>query len=467
MTSGAITNTTDGATDGATAGATSAATGAATDAAVGAAADAATLGTNGDAVGGAAHRAFDAAMTRLGPFEPAPLLAVAVSGGADSLALAVLADAWARPRGGAVLALVVDHGLRAAAAEEARLTERLLASRGIAVRVLRLAGLAHGPALAERARIARYAALVAACAAAGALHLLVGHQAADQAETVALRALRGSFSAGLAGMAALVELPTVRLLRPLLGVPPGALRAVLETMGIGWVEDPSNRDPRALRVRLRLLAADRDGPAAARLAAAAAVAGAARAAAETQAAFALAQAAVLRPEGFAVLAGGAIPPAALAALIQAIGGANYPPAPDAVAALAAHPAPATLGGVRLLPAGRLGPGLLLVREVVAMAPKVPAIQGAVWDGRYRLADDATPPAGTTLGPLDQDAPRFRNRSALPAAVLRTLPALRAGATLLAVPHLGYPDAATCAHMRVLFAPPRPTAGAPFHPAPIG
>ena len=346
-------------------------------------------------------------MARLAPFEPAPLLAVAVSGGADSLALAVLADAWARARGGSVIGLVVDHGLRAAAANKARLTELVLASHGIAVRLLRLAGLTHGPALAERARTARYAALVAACEAVGALHLLVGHHAADQAETVALRALRGSFSAGLAGMAGLVELPTVRLLRPLLGVPPGALRALLETKGIGWVEDPSNRDPRALRVRLRLLAGDRDGPGAARVAEAAAVAGAAREAAETQAADMLAHAASLRPEGFAVLAGAAIPPAALAALIQAIGGAPYPPAPDAVAGLAARPAPATLGGVRLLPAGRLGPGLLLVREIAAMAPPVPGFPGAVWDGRYRLARDATPPAGTTLGPLGEDATRFR------------------------------------------------------------
>ncbi len=417
---------------------------------------------NDGASGAVTDSAFAAAMARLAPFEPAPRLAVAVSGGADSLALAVLANAWAQARGGAIMAFVADHGLRAAAAGEARLTEQVLTRLGIATQTLRLAGLTHGPALAERARIARYAALIAACEAAGVLHLLVGHHAADQAETVALRALRGSFSAGLAGMAALVELPTVRLLRPLLGVPPGVLRGLLETKGIGWIEDPSNRDQHALRVRLRLLAGDRDGPAAARLAAAAGVAGAARQAAETQAADRLAQAASLHPEGFAVLTQAAIPPNALAALIQAIGGAPYPPAPDAVAVLAARPAPATLGGVRLLPAGRLGPGLLLVREIAAMAPPVAAIPGAMWDGRYRLARNAVPPAGTTLGPLGGDATRFRKRSTLPSAVLRTLPAMRAGRTLLAVPHLQYPDAATCACMRVVFAPPHPAAGAPFH-----
>jgi tRNA(Ile)-lysidine synthase len=402
-------------------------------------------------------------MARLGPFEPAPLLAVAVSGGADSLALALLADAWARARGGAIIALVVDHGLRAAAADEARLTEDVLGRHRVVVRRLRLSGLAHGPALAERARTARYAALIAACEAADALHLLVGHHAADQAETVALRALRGSFSAGLAGMAALVELPTVRLLRPLLGVAPGALRALLRARGIAWVEDPSNRDPHALRVRLRLLAGDRDGPGPARISEAAAIAGAARAASETQAADMLARHAALRPEGFAVLAATALPPAALAALIQAVGGAPYPPAPNAVATLAARPAPTTLGGVRLLPAGRLGPGLLLVREIAAMAPAIRAVPGTMWDGRYRLARDATPPSDTTLGPLGQDAARFRGRSGLPTAVLQTLPALRCGAALLAVPHLQYPDAASCVRVRVVFAPPHAAAGAPFHP----
>jgi tRNA(Ile)-lysidine synthase len=418
--------------------------------------------------------AFADAMAELEPFEPAPLLAVAVSGGADSLALALLADAWARAGGGSVLALVVDHGLRAEAADEARLTAERLAAQRIAARVLRLKNLPHGPALAKRARIARYAALAEACAEAGALHLLLGHHAADQAETVALRALRGSLSAGLAGMAALVERPTVRLLRPLLAEPPGRLRALLRARRIAWVEDPSNLDTSASRVRLRLLAGDRDGPGTAQVAAAASVAGAARKAAEAQAAALLGRTVSLRPEGFAVIPGTAMPPAALGALIQAVGGALYPPASDAVAALVARSAPGTVGGVRLLPAGRLGPGLLVVREAAAMAPPTAAIPGAIWDGRYRLADDATPPfcatpGALTLGALGAEARLFRRNSALPAAVLRTLPALRSGTTLLAVPHLHYPDAAACARFRVLFAPPRPAAGAAFRPSgrPIG
>ena len=139
------------------------------------------------------------------------------------------------------------------------MTRQRLDRRGIFANVLPLAGLAQGPALAARARRARYAALEAACAAAGVLHLLLGHHAGDQAETVAMRRLAGSGPDGLAAMAALAETENVRLLRPLLMVPPGRLRATLRAAGQDWVEDPSNADLTTLRARLRARLADRDG----------------------------------------------------------------------------------------------------------------------------------------------------------------------------------------------------------------
>lgn len=402
-------------------------------------------------------------MARLGPFEPQPLLAVAVSGGADSLALTMLADAWARAHGGMVIGLIVDHALRAESAAEARLTAQRLAARGIAARVLSLTGLARGPGLADRARQARYRSLVAACAELGALHLLLGHHAGDQAETVAQRVLRGSASAGLAGMAALVERPTVRLLRPLLATPPEALRDLLRALGTDWVEDPSNRDRLALRSRLRAGLARPDGAAAgiAAIGKAASVAARARAAEDESVAVTLAASVALRPEGFAVLPAVRLPVTALRSLIQMVSGAAYPPSPDAVAVLAASPASATLAGVRLLPAGRLGPGLVLMREEAAMVPPVSAVPGVVWDGRFRLTADATVAQGATLGALGADAARFRTRDGLPSAMLRTLPALRVDGMLVAVPHLLYPTAAACAQVRVTFAPPRPACGAPF------
>jgi tRNA(Ile)-lysidine synthase len=415
---------------------------------------------------------FAALMTLLGPFEPSPRLAAAVSGGADSMALAVLAHAWAQGRCGSLLALVVDHGLRPESAAEAALTIERLATFGIPAQLLPI-DLRPGPALAERARAARYAALRAACAVQNIPHLLLGHHAADQAETVLMRRQSGSGPAGLAAMPALNEQTGLRLLRPLLDIPPVRLRVTLRAASIAWVEDPSNRDHRALRPRLRAGLDDPDGtgPAIAALWKAARAAGIVRAAQEAAIAETLAARAAIHSEGFALLSPGSIDPAALAALIQAIAGAAFPPPRTAVAALAAAPHPATLAGVRLLPAGRLGDGLLLVREAAAMGPPVAAQPGAVWDGRFRLEESAiqesavqesaVQPGHATIGALGGDAARLRHWSPLPSAILQTLPALRHGNSLVAVPHLLYPDRPTNAAMRLVWSPRRPAAGAPF------
>jgi tRNA(Ile)-lysidine synthase len=386
--------------------------------------------------------AFAAAMCKLGPFEPAPLLAVGVSGGADSMALALLAQDWAAMRGGRATAFVVDHGLRAESADEAALALARLSAQGIRGRVLPLSGLRHGAALAARARAARHAALRAACAEAGILHLLLGHHLADQAETVAMRLLARSGPAGLAGMGALVESPAVRLVRPLLGVAPGLLRNWLRRHGIAWVEDPSNADPAALRARLRALRGDADGtgPVTRAMGFAAGRRGERRAAAEADSAAVLAARAAIHPEGFALLTPGAIDAAALAALLAMVSGSGRMPSVARVADLAGRLRPATLGGVQVLPAGKLGAGWLLVREAAAIGPAVAAQDGAVWDGRFRLENAAALPAGCLVGALGRSAGALRRRSRLPAAVLHALPALWLHGTLVAVPHLRYRDA---------------------------
>jgi tRNA(Ile)-lysidine synthase len=406
-------------------------------------------------------------MAPLGPFEPRPRLAVAVSGGADSLALALLADHWARGVGGDARALIVDHGLRPAAAAEAALTRDRLAGRGIAAEVIGLAGLGHGPGLAARARAARYAALEAACRDAGRLHLLLGHHAADQAETLAMRMLAGSGAAGRAAMPALTETAGVRLLRPLLGVAPMRLRATLAAARLDWVEDPSNADPAAQRARLRRLRRDRDGhgPATRAAVAAAAASGRERTQSERLLAAELARRASLYPEGYALLRPGKLPAPALAALLRAVGGAAWAPAPARVEQLAGALRAATLGGVRLLPAGRLSAGAwLIVREADAMAPPVAARPGAVWDNRFRLLNADGLPPDTVLGATGDAAAGLRRRSGLPAAVLRTLPALWRGGALVAVPYLCYTAASGTRGPTVLFAPPSPVACAAFAPA---
>ncbi len=409
---------------------------------------------------------FAALMAPLGPFEPAPSLAAAVSGGADSLALAVCARDWVRARGGTLVALVADHGLRPELGGETSLTLSRLAHLGIPAQAQRLA-IAPGPALAARAREARLAALTAACAERGILHLLLGHHAGDQAETVLMRVLGRSAPAGLSGMATVRETGPVRLLRPLLSVPPARLRATLLTAKVGWVEDPSNADQRALRSRIRAWRNDPGGVgrATAALSDAAAGAGRERAIAEGDAAAALAASAVLRPEGFAVLRPGPVDPAVLSALLQMVGGRAYPPSTRQVAALARSPGPATLAGVRLSPAGRFGPGLLLTREVASMAAPAPAANG-VWDGRFRLVADAALLEGQCVGALGAAVLSLRSRSALPAIVLETLPALWRKTALVAVPHLDHPGDGPYAGVEALFCPPRAAAPAPFCPARI-
>ena len=402
-------------------------------------------------------------MTALGPFEPAPRIAAGVSGGADSMALALLADAWARERGGSLLALVVDHGLRAESGGEAASAAARLGSLGIAAKVLKIEGLARARRLAERARSARFAVLEAACAHAGILHLLLGHHAGDQAETLLIRSLGGSGPAGLAGMAPLVETTRLRLLRPLLAVAPARLRATLVSAGVAWIEDPSNADTTALRPRLRLLRRDRDGDGAATAALVAAAAASGRQSRRDgpKVAASLAEQAVLRPEGFAVLSG------------QPLGAARARgAAADARrgAVSAGHPIDrrprrgAAAGDPGRRPAAAGWPARSRTAGRARACRDGAAGSGA---GRRRLGralssrrGSAVPP-GATLGALDGDAARLRRFSPLPSAVLRTLPAVRQGATLLAVPHLHYPDPMRCADFPMLFSPPRPAVAAPF------
>ncbi len=407
--------------------------------------------------------AFASAMDCLDPFEPNPVLAVAVSGGADSMALAVLATAWASARGGSTHALVVDHGLRPASAAEAKLTINRLTAFGISSHLLPLSGLAQGPAMAERARTMRYQALFQACRELGILHLLLGHHAADQTETLMMRVLRSSQTYGLAGMAALRETGTLRILRPLLKVEPAFLRRFLTVRDLEWVEDPSNYDLRATRSRLRQrLTAGRHGETG--MACALSLAGRFRSHEEARAAAELACRVTIRPEGFALLSPGAIGSLALGCLLRTIGAQHYAPSQRQIVELAAKPVPATLAGVRILNAGRFGEGLLFVREEAAVMGGVRAAHNTIWDNRFRLLADGDMPKHAIVEKLGADAACFRYVSDLPSVVLRTLPAVRIGKVLETVPHLGYASSEHGRRMTALFDPPSPIAGAVFVPA---
>lgn len=435
------------------------------------------------ALGGAE---FEAAMAALGPWEGSPRLAAAVSGGVDSLALALLADRWARTRGGSLLCVIVDHGLRAGSAAEAGQARAWLAQRGIGATVLRAqAGREERGSIQERARRLRHRLLMERCIAAGISHLLLAHHRDDQAETVLMRMVRGSGVRGLAGIAPASLAPgsagRVRLLRPLLAQPKARLRATLEAMGQSWVEDPSNRDLRHERVRWRalmpLLASGGVEPG--RLASAALRLGQERGALDRATASWLAAAAApsryghvtVRMEGFAAL-DRTIAEAALARLLGAVGGAPYPPRRDSLSDLAEALRPSLPRLVRTL-AGcvvRLERGLLQVtREPSAVLHGCNARRGLLlWDGRFELQLTGPQAAldGLAVARLGREglAETRRRLKELglrpppaPARQLETLPALWGPAGLVEVPHLpGFFGAAPLAS--VAWAPRQPLTG---------
>jgi tRNA(Ile)-lysidine synthase len=267
---------------------------------------------------------FARLMAPFAPFESRPVLAVAVSGGRDSLALALLAYDWAGALDGRIVGLIVDHGLRAGSADEAAKTRDLLARHGIAAEILRWRGAKPATGLQEAARKARYRLLLDACRRRGILHLLVAHQADDQAETVTMRAARRSGPAGLAGMANLIEQRDARVLRPLLSIPRARLTASLEARAVAWIDDPSNLDSRFERARLRKAgsaSAPTDvGPARSRMAGDRRLA----AAAVDLLDFDLAGAVAIDRAGFARL-GRELGRGLLSRVIQAVGSRDYPP----------------------------------------------------------------------------------------------------------------------------------------------
>jgi tRNA(Ile)-lysidine synthase len=392
---------------------------------------------------------FDALMAPLGPFGPAPPLAAGVSGGPHSLALALLADAWARARGGSLLALIADHGLRADSGAEAARVAAGLTSRGIAARILDLR-LPAGPALQDRARAARLAALLAACGAEGRPWLLLGHHRDDQAETLLARAFSGSGPDGLAAMPPVRAAPEALILRPLLGQAPSRLEATVAAAGLVPERDPSNADPRFLRARLR--AALGDGAAGHEALAAAAAAFASRRAARERAIAARLAAgarlsslghARIDPRAFGQDATGI---AAFALLLRLVGGAPYAPDEAAAAALLGR-GQGTLAGCWLRPAPQ--GGLWLLREPGAVAAPVAALHGTLWDGRFRLTGPGA--AGHSLGALG--AAPLPGGPRLPAALRRGLPAIRdAEGALAAVPGLDYPSPFAVLPFTLAFAP---------------
>ena len=180
-------------------------------------------------------------------------VALAVSGGADSTALMLLAFRWAaaHPSSPQLFVLTVDHGLRPEAAQEAAQVQAQAESIGLPHRTLRWTGPKPDANLQEAARDARYRLLAQAAIDAGAATLLTAHTLDDQAETLLLALARGSGLYGLAAMPRQRPLGPLQLVRPLLAIPKSRLITTLRAANWVWSEDPGNSSDRYARSRLR------------------------------------------------------------------------------------------------------------------------------------------------------------------------------------------------------------------------
>ena len=179
--------------------------------------------------------------------KPGQKLLLAVSGGADSLALAAACEFEAKKLGLKIAAAVIDHSLQNNSDKVAAQTAKTLAALGFEEVVVKkiAVGKAGGPEAA--ARTARYTALETIRQKTKSHFMVLGHTASDQAETVLLGLVRGSGSKSLSGMSE----KTGVLLRPLLGIERATTEAFCKDSGIKYWSDPQNKDEKFLRVMIR------------------------------------------------------------------------------------------------------------------------------------------------------------------------------------------------------------------------
>lgn len=366
--------------------------------------------------------AFD---RRLDPGSKRPI-AVAYSGGGDSLAALIATRQWAERTGRQVLALHVDHRLQAASGEWARLAEQTAARLDVPFIGLAWSGEKPSRGVSAAARRARHALIAEAARAAGAGVVVFGHTADDILEAEVMRA-QGSSLGRVQEWGPSPAWPEGRglfLLRPLLALRRAQIREHLAPRGLPWVEDPANADPASARARAR---------------ASLGASGAAPSCAAAPSDLAeLAKAATAGPAGDLLVARdrlSAAPPAIarrlLSAALVCVGGGDSPPRRERLDALIARlsgadPLVATLAGARVSAAADVH----VVRETGVYrrhgAPELRLDPGetGVWDGRYEVRNEGT--ASCAIRPLAGLAARLpkaeRERLAsTPAAVRGAMP----------------------------------------------
>jgi len=385
-------------------------------------------------------------------------LAVAVSGGADSVALLLLVAEHFD-----VTALTVDHGLRAAAATEVAQVAALCAARGIKHHTFVWEGEKPSGNIQAEAREARYSIMSIWCAENNVSFLATAHHMDDQAETVMLRLARGSGVYGLAGMAPTRALPLVgeageaevTLIRPLLPFAKAVLVAFLKDRDIPWSEDPSNQSDKFDRVKIRKMLDDPpvEGLHAERLAATAGRLRRTRNALEHYEAKWLRRAVEVFPEGYCILdlkelanEPEEILLRGLASLCRFAGKGVYVPRMEKLLRLFGQLTAdgfrgQTLYGAQFTPLSESK--ILITRELSGCKGESSLAKTTSWDNRFEISAKGDI-AGLEIRALGEEGWRQLKASGfdvaemqLPRLVALVLPAIFKGPDLQAVPHLGY------------------------------
>lgn len=370
---------------------------------------------------------------------PSETLAVAVSGGGDSVALLHLLSKYSGVR-----AVTVDHGLRPESADEAAGVATLCNVLNIPHTTLKWQDWDRSGNLQNAARNARLDLISAWAKDAGVTHVALGHTLDDQAETVLMRLVRGSGVDGLSGMAAARVDGAVTWLRPLLNTGRQELREYLRDQAISWIDDPSNDDPRYDRVKTRQVLAQLSvlGLSATGLVETATRMQSARVALELQTLELSENCGEITECGEVILnqtkflqAPPEIQHRLLAAALMWVSGQPYRPRFDSLRAVLTNPDGQTLHGCIV----RQTNGKIVIRRELARTAPPQDVSDKVWDGRWVITKQAAD-QGCKIAALGvkglQQCENWRE-SGIPREVLLTTPAIWSGGELIAAPNAGF------------------------------
>ena len=394
---------------------------------------------------------------------------VAVSGGADSMALCLLLNEWVLSQGGELFAVTVDHGLRPESEFEAKWVAARLTAEGIEHHILTWKKEPEAKGSTQvQARDGRYKAIATWCEKNKISDIALAHHLDDQIETFLMRLIRHSGADGLAGMSMLRQDGGLSFIRPLLAIPKDRLLATLRDRGWGWIEEPSNHKDSYLRNRLRQRIPDlaRQGLRRETLARINHSLGRIRKNLEERTDSFINQRVVVNPAGFAEIdfsESAKINPdilsRALEKVLLTIGGGNYSPRSSKtgrlVAGLLGTPEfKATLAGCQIVLSNDK---ITVVRETRKLSDvSLKSGSDFLWDNRFYVhIHKAMTDKGLVLKALGekgwqqlcQESPQLK-ATTVPIVARYSLPAIFLGDKIITVPHLEYLDPAWIEKLRI-------------------